>query len=137
MNGVTRRAAGASRAREWEAHVWYDGRQVHIGGFDDMESAIMASDLARILLRGKDAKLNLPASTYHAVGDVSHEEFDCASDIRARVRDMLERVRSGGPPPPPGDDDEPLVWTPSPRADPGGFVILCSQDEPRGPRGDI
>lgn len=121
MHGVTHRIHGVPRAREWEAHIWYDGRQLHVGAFDSEVHAATAADLARLLLHGNTAKLNFPASKYADLEPSLREEvFLSTSDFRERVRYLVEHF---GREAALCDDGEVLVWTPSPRAESGAYIV--------------
>ena len=52
------------RTGRWEAHVWADGKQVYLGGFDEEDRAGRAYDLVAIRCRGSHAETNFPLSDY-------------------------------------------------------------------------
>lgn len=60
--GQTRNAA--SRTGRYEAHIWQEGKQIYLGGFDAEEQAALAYDLAALKFRGVDAQTNYDKSTY-------------------------------------------------------------------------
>jgi len=52
------------RTGRYEAHIWQEGKQVYLGGFDAEEQAALAYDLAALKFRGIDAQTNYDKSTY-------------------------------------------------------------------------
>lgn len=52
------------RTGRWEAHIWEDGKQVYLGGFDSEEQAALAYDIAAVKCRGNDAVTNYPIANY-------------------------------------------------------------------------
>ena len=52
------------RTGRYEAHIWQEGKQVYLGGFDAEEQAALAYDLAALKFRGIDAQTNYEKSTY-------------------------------------------------------------------------
>ena len=54
----------ASRTGRYEAHIWQEGKQIYLGGFDAEEQAALAYDLAALKFRGTDAQTNYDKSTY-------------------------------------------------------------------------
>ena len=52
------------RTGRWEAHIWEQGRQVYLGGFDSEEQAALAYDIAAIKCRGQHAATNYAMSNY-------------------------------------------------------------------------
>ncbi|DBA95939.1 hypothetical protein WJX77_004025 [Trebouxia sp. C0004] len=84
---VARRPGSSSRFRgvthhcrtgRWEAHIWEDGKQVYLGGFDNEEQAALAYDIAAIKFRAQDANTNYNISNYEQellhFDEVSKEE---------------------------------------------------------------
>jgi len=52
------------RTQRWEAHIWQEGKQIYLGGFDAEEQAALAYDLAALKFRGPDAQINFDISNY-------------------------------------------------------------------------
>ncbi|CAI5519555.1 unnamed protein product [Closterium sp. Naga37s-1] len=52
------------RTGRWEAHIWEEGRQVYLGGFDSEKQAALMYDIAALKMRGEDAQTNLPPEEY-------------------------------------------------------------------------
>lgn len=52
------------RTGRWEAHIWEDGKQVYLGGFDTEEQASVAYDMAAVKCRGVGAITNFDISNY-------------------------------------------------------------------------
>ena len=52
------------RTGRFEAHIWQEGKQIYLGGFDAEEQAALAYDLAALKFRGIDAQTNYDKSTY-------------------------------------------------------------------------
>lgn len=52
------------RTGRWEAHIWEDGKQVYLGGFDTEEQASIAYDIAALKCRGSGAITNFDISNY-------------------------------------------------------------------------
>ncbi|KAL0023708.1 hypothetical protein WJX79_005686 [Trebouxia sp. C0005] len=86
-HAVARRPGSSSRFRgvthhcrtgRWEAHIWEDGKQVYLGGFDNEEQAALAYDIAAIKFRAHDANTNYNISNYEQellhFDEVSKEE---------------------------------------------------------------
>ena len=46
------------RTQRYEAHLWENGKQVYLGGYDSSDMAALAFDLAAMRYRGKDTALN-------------------------------------------------------------------------------
>ena len=71
------------RTGRFEAHIWQEGKQIYLGGFDAEEQAALAYDLAALKFRGVDAQTNYDKSTYeqemlqfnevHPCHDLVHE----------------------------------------------------------------
>ena len=55
---------GEHRTQRWEAHIWQEGKQIYLGGFDAEEQAALAYDLAALKFRGPDAQINFDISNY-------------------------------------------------------------------------
>ncbi|CAL8466784.1 g6320 [Coccomyxa elongata] len=66
------------RTQRWEAHIWQEGKQIYLGGFDAEEQAALAYDLAALKFRGPDAHINFDISNYEQellhFNDVTEEE---------------------------------------------------------------
>ena len=52
------------RTGRWEAHIWEDGKQVYLGGFNKEDQAALAHDLVAIKCRGPGANLNFDFKNY-------------------------------------------------------------------------
>ena len=52
------------RTGRWEAHVWDNGQQVYLGGFDTEERAGRAYDIVALKCRGSKAEINFDISDY-------------------------------------------------------------------------
>lgn len=67
------------RTQRWEAHIWQEGKQIYLGGFDAEEQAALAYDLAALKFRGPDAHINFDISNYEQellhFNDVSTSSF--------------------------------------------------------------
>lgn len=54
------------RTGRWEAHIWMQGKQMYLGGFDSEREAALAYDLAAVKFRGPGAQLNFSMRNYAA-----------------------------------------------------------------------
>ncbi|KAK9920802.1 hypothetical protein M0R45_029348 [Rubus argutus] len=67
------------RTGRWESHIWDNGKQVYLGGFDTAHSAARAYDRAAIKFRGTEADINFSVIDYDEdIKQMSHftkEEF--------------------------------------------------------------
>jgi len=67
------------RTGRWEAHIWEDGKQVYLGGFDSEQQAALAYDVAAIKCRGEEASTNFDMNDYAqelaALNSVGKEEL--------------------------------------------------------------
>lgn len=61
--------------QRWEAHIWENGKQIYLGGFDAEEQAALAYDLAALKFRGADAQTNYDVSNYA-------QELEQLNDVR-------------------------------------------------------
>jgi hypothetical protein len=57
--------------KKWQARIQYDGKQRHIGHFEDEEQAARAYDKAARAHKGEKARLNFPTKKEHAVEGVN------------------------------------------------------------------
>jgi len=55
------------RTKRWEAHVWDQGKQVYLGGFESEERAGRAYDLVVLKCRGAGARTNFAGEDYAAL----------------------------------------------------------------------
>jgi AP2 domain len=68
-NGFSSRFRGVihhRRSQRYEAHIWSEGKQTYLGGFDSECEAAMAYDLAAVKFRGQGAIANFPVDNYRA-----------------------------------------------------------------------
>ena len=67
------------RTGRWEAHIWEDGKQVYLGGFDSEHQAALAYDVAAVKCRGDDAVTNFCMEDYaqelRGIANVNKEEL--------------------------------------------------------------
>ncbi|CAL5227388.1 g10341 [Coccomyxa viridis] len=61
---VSKGTRKAKRTGRYEAHIWQEGKQIYLGGFDAEEQAALAYDLAALKFRGTDAQTNYDKCTY-------------------------------------------------------------------------
>ena len=54
------------RSQRFEAHIWSEGKQTYLGGFDSEYEAAIAYDLAAVKFRGQGAIANFPVENYQA-----------------------------------------------------------------------
>lgn len=52
------------RTQRYEAHLWENGKQIYLGGYDSSEMAALAFDLAALRYRGKNTALNYDFGWY-------------------------------------------------------------------------
>ena len=64
MDQPSRADSATYRTGRWEAHIWEDGKQVYLGGFENENQAALAYDLAALKFRGKEATLNFSINDY-------------------------------------------------------------------------
>ncbi|XP_050382404.1 APETALA2-like protein 1 isoform X2 [Argentina anserina] len=67
------------RTGRWESHIWDNGKQVYLGGFDTAHSAARAYDRAAIKFRGTEADINFHVNDYDEdiklMSNFTKEEF--------------------------------------------------------------
>ena len=69
------------RTGRWEAHIWEERRQIHLGSFSDPADAARTYDRAALRFRGLDADLNFEFTDYRndpwlkAGGCLNNDEF--------------------------------------------------------------
>lgn len=68
----------------FEAHVWYEGKQLYLGGFETEEAAALAYDLAAIRFRGREATTNFPLGHYAA--ELEHLESISKDELVQSLR---------------------------------------------------
>ena len=68
----------------WEAHIWQDGKQVYLGGFNSSSAAATAYDLMAVKLKGASAQLNFARDIYAPYTDLSFEEQGAGRSVRGR-----------------------------------------------------
>lgn len=60
FRGVTRHR----RTKKWESHIWYNKKQLYLGGFKEAVDAAKAHDIMALKLRGSKAHTNFEPSGY-------------------------------------------------------------------------
>lgn len=63
FHGVTHHV----RTNRYEAHIWQNGKQVYLGGYETAELAALAFDIAVVRFRGRSAQTNYNIAYYEAV----------------------------------------------------------------------
>ncbi|CAD7703551.1 unnamed protein product [Ostreobium quekettii] len=64
FRGVTRHR----RTKKWESHIWYNKKQLYLGGFKEAMDAAKAHDIMGLKLRGSKAHTNFEPSGYLRLG---------------------------------------------------------------------
>ena len=78
------------RTGRWEAHIWQDGKQIYLGGFDGEEQAALAYDIAAVKCRGISAITNFDRSNYS-------RELASLQQVNERELILSLRRQSKGP----------------------------------------
>ena len=80
----------------FEAHIWNNGKQVHLGSFTTQEQAAHAYDAAALKMRGWGAETNFPTELY--AEDpllVAHLEADEQARDETRRTPQRDATRRG------------------------------------------
>nr|USN25379.1 apetala 2 [Dunaliella parva] len=76
------------RTNRWESHIWEDGKQLYLGGFDTEEQAALSYDLAATKFRGDKAATNFELSAFpkevELLNTVTRDEL--VAELRAHSR---------------------------------------------------
>lgn len=57
------------RTQRYEAHLWENGKQIYLGGYDNSDMAALAFDLAALRYRGQNTALNYDFGWYEGMYD--------------------------------------------------------------------
>nr|AZL19519.1 transcription factor AP216 [Fragaria x ananassa] len=77
------------RTGRWESHIWDNGKQVYLGGFDTAHSAAKAYDRATIKFRGTEADINF------SVGDYDEDIKQMSNYTKEEFVQILRRQSTG------------------------------------------
>ena len=60
----TSRGFPSRRTKKWESHIWYNKKQLDLGGFKEAVDAAKAHDIMALKLRGSKAHTNFEPNGY-------------------------------------------------------------------------
>jgi len=82
------------RTNRFEAHLWENGKQLYLGGYDSPQLAALAFDIAAIRYRGKEAVTNYDFNWYEPIMDAIHKHTPQAIVAGLRRHSKGESVQS-------------------------------------------